>query len=115
MRIGPATLAQALGALDEADLNQGLGPSVLQLLAMTKHLLAADGVGLMLVDAEGMLRWAAASDQQAEQLEQAQEALAEGPCTDASGSGHPCRSATSPAKAPRRSPRRCWARASGPR
>jgi ANTAR domain/GAF domain len=37
----------------------------------------------MLVDAEGMLRWAAASDQQAEQLEQAQEALAQGPCTDA--------------------------------
>ena len=37
----------------------------------------------MLVDAEGMLRWAAASDQQAEKLEQAQEALAQGPCTDA--------------------------------
>jgi hypothetical protein len=83
MRIEPAALAKAIGALDEVDLNQGLGPSVLQLLAMTKNLLDADGVGLMLVDAEGMLRWAAASDQQAEQLEQAQEALAQGPCTDA--------------------------------
>ena len=28
---------------------------------MTKRLLDVDGVGLMLVDAEGMLRWAAAS------------------------------------------------------
>ena len=83
MRIEPAALARAIGALDEVDLNRGLGPSVLQLLAMTKNLLDADGVGLMLVDAEGMLRWAAASDQQAEQLEQAQEELAQGPCTDA--------------------------------
>jgi ANTAR domain/GAF domain len=83
MRIEPAALAKAIGALDEVDLNQGLGPSVLQLLAMTKNLQDADGVGLMLVDAEGMLRWAAASDQQAEQLEQAQEELAQGPCTDA--------------------------------
>jgi signal transduction protein with GAF and PtsI domain len=83
MRIEPAALAKAIGALDEVDLHQGLGPSVQQLLAMTKNLLDADGVGLMLVDAEGMLRWAAASDQQAEQLEQAQEELAQGPCTDA--------------------------------
>jgi putative methionine-R-sulfoxide reductase with GAF domain len=83
MRIEPAALAKAIGALDEVDLNRGLGPSVLQLMTMVKQLFDADAVGLMLVDAEGMLRWAAASDQQAEQLEQAQEALAQGPCTDA--------------------------------
>jgi hypothetical protein len=83
MRIEPAALATALGALDQVDLDRGLAPSVLQLVAMTKRLLDADGVGLMLVDAEGALRWAAASDQQAEQLEQAQEELAQGPCTDA--------------------------------
>jgi hypothetical protein len=83
MRIEPAALARALGALDAVDLDRGLGPSVLQLVTMTKQLLEVDGVGLMLVDAEGVLRWAAASDQQAEQLEQAQEELAQGPCTDA--------------------------------
>jgi ANTAR domain/GAF domain len=83
MRIDPAALAKALRTVDQVDLDRGLGPSVLQLLAMTKRLLDADGVGLMLVDAQGMLRWAAASDQQAEQLEQAQEELAQGPCTDA--------------------------------
>jgi signal transduction protein with GAF and PtsI domain len=83
MRIEPAALARAIGALDAIDLDRGLVPSVLQLVAITKRLLDADGVGLMLVDAEGALRWAAASDQQAEQLEQAQEELAQGPCTDA--------------------------------
>src|SRR6266508_5107468 len=83
MRIEPAALATALGALDQVDLDRGLVPSVLQLATMTKRLLDVDGVGLMLVDAEGALRWAAASDQQAEQLEQAQEDLAQGPCTDA--------------------------------
>ena len=83
MRIEPAGLAKAIGTLDAIDLDRGLVPSVLQLAAMTKRLLAVDGVGLMLVDAEGALRWAAASDQQAEQLEQAQEELAQGPCTDA--------------------------------
>jgi 2-methylisocitrate lyase-like PEP mutase family enzyme len=74
MRIEPAALAKAIGALDEVDLDRGLGPSVLQLMTMVKQLFDADAVGLMLVDAEGMLRRAAASDQQAEQLEQAQEA-----------------------------------------
>jgi hypothetical protein len=83
MRIEPAALAKAIGALDEVDLDRGLVPSVLQLVTMTKHLLGVDGAGLMLVDAAGALRWAAASDQQAEQLEQAQEELAQGPCTDA--------------------------------
>jgi hypothetical protein len=83
MRIEPAALAKAIGALEAIDLDRGLVPSVLQLVTMTKHLLGVDGVGLMLVDAEGALRWAAASDQQAEQLEQAQEELAQGPCTDA--------------------------------
>jgi hypothetical protein len=83
MRIEPAALARAIGALDAVDLDRGLVPSVLQLATMTKQLLNVDGVGLMLVDAEGALRWAAASDQQAEQLEQAQEELAQGPCTDA--------------------------------
>jgi len=83
VQIEPAALAKAIGALDEVDLSVALGPSVLHLVRMTKQLLGVDAAGLMLVDAEGALRWAAASDQQAEQLEQAQEALAQGPCTDA--------------------------------
>jgi hypothetical protein len=45
MRIEPAALAKAIGALDEVDLDRGLVPSVLQLVGMTKHLLGVDGVG----------------------------------------------------------------------
>jgi hypothetical protein len=115
MRVEPAVLAKAIGTLDEVDLDRGLVPSVLQLVGMTKQLLGVDGAGLMLVDAQGALRWAAASDQQAEQLEQAQEELAQGPAPTRSGSGRRCRSATSPARAPNRSPRRCLTPASGPR
>jgi signal transduction protein with GAF and PtsI domain len=83
MQIQLAALAKAIGSLDEVDLSQGLGPSVQQLVTMTKRLLEVDGAGLMLVDADGLLRWAAASDQQAQQMEQAQEEVAQGPCTDA--------------------------------
>jgi hypothetical protein len=78
-----AALDKAIGSLDEVDLSQGLGPSVQQLVSMSKRLLEVDGAGLMLVGADGLLRWAAASDQQAQQMEQAQEEVAQGPCTDA--------------------------------
>jgi hypothetical protein len=107
MRIEPAALAKAIGALDEADLDRGLGPSVLQLVTMVKQLFDADGVGLMLVDAEGMLRWAAASDQQASSWNRPRKHSHRGPAPMRSGSGRPCRSATSPARAARRSRRYC--------
>jgi hypothetical protein len=45
MRIEPAALATAIGALDAIDLDRGLVPSVLQLVTMTKQLLGVDGVG----------------------------------------------------------------------
>jgi len=38
------------------------------------------GAGLILVDVEGQLRWASASDQSAQTLEGGQERLAQGPC-----------------------------------
>jgi GAF domain-containing protein len=45
-----------------------------------KRLFRADGAGLMLIDAEGALRWASASDQTAQTVEDSQEQLAQGPC-----------------------------------
>jgi GAF domain-containing protein len=45
-----------------------------------KQLFEADGAGLMLIDREGQLRWASASDQTAQALEDGQERLAQGPC-----------------------------------
>ena len=51
-----------------------------QITDAAKQLFSADGAGLMLVDAEGQLRWASASDQTAQTLEDGQERLAQGPC-----------------------------------
>jgi GAF domain-containing protein len=45
-----------------------------------KQLFRADAAGLMLIDAEGQLRWASASDQTAQTVENEQERLAQGPC-----------------------------------
>ena len=45
-----------------------------------KQLFEADGAGLMLIDRQGQLRWASASDQTAQALEDGQERLAQGPC-----------------------------------
>jgi GAF domain-containing protein len=45
-----------------------------------KQLFEADGAGLMLIDRQGQLRWASASDQTAQAAEDGQERLAQGPC-----------------------------------
>jgi GAF domain-containing protein len=45
-----------------------------------KRLFEADGAGLMLIDRQGQLRWASASDQTAQALEDGQERLVQGPC-----------------------------------
>ena len=83
MRIDPAALVKSIGDLDGFDLADGLAASVQLLVTMTKHLLDADGAGLMLVDADGQLRWASASDQPAQEVEQDQQELAQGPCAQA--------------------------------
>src|SRR5215218_6454868 len=113
MRIEPAALAKAIGALDEVDLNRGLGPSVLQLMTMVKQF-DADAVGLMLVDAEGMLRWAAFLTSRPSSWNRPRKRSRRAHAPMRSGSGRPCQSATSPARAGRRSRRCCWAPGSGP-
>lgn len=65
-------------------------PAVLQQLVDTaKTVLPADGVGLMLTDADGQLRSVVSTDVVAELLEQVQADLGEGPCLTAYGSGEP--------------------------
>ena len=80
MPIDPSELAKSLGALDGLDPQRGLAPTVQQVTDAAKQLFGADGAGLMLVDAEGQLRWASASDQSAQTIEGGQERLAQGPC-----------------------------------
>jgi GAF domain-containing protein len=80
MPIDPTNLAKSIGALGSLDPERGLAPILQQIADAAKQLFAADGAGLMLVDAEGQLRWASASDQTAQTLEDGQERLAQGPC-----------------------------------
>jgi len=80
MPIAPTDLAKSIGALGSLDPERGLAPTLQQIADGAKQLFAADGAGLMLVDADGQLRWASASDQTAQALEDGQERLAQGPC-----------------------------------
>jgi GAF domain-containing protein len=80
MPIDPTDLAKSIGGLGSLDPERGLAPTLQQIADAAKQLFAADGAGLMLVDAEGQLRWASASDQTAQTVEDGQERLAQGPC-----------------------------------
>ena len=80
MPIDPTDLAKSIGALGSLDPERGLAPTLQQIADAAKQLFCADAAGLMLVDAEGQLRWASASDQSAQHLEDGQERLAQGPC-----------------------------------
>ena len=80
MPIDPTDLAKSIGALGSLDPERGLAPTLQQIADATKQLFSADGAGLMLVDGEGQLRWASASDQTAQSIEDGQERLAQGPC-----------------------------------
>jgi len=80
MPIDPTDLAKSIGTLGSLDPGRGLAPTLQQIADAAKQLFRADGAGLMLVDAEGQLRWASASDQSAQTLEDGQERLAQGPC-----------------------------------
>jgi GAF domain-containing protein len=80
MPIDPTDLARSIGTLGSLDPARGLAPTLQQIADSAKLLFSADGAGLMLIDAEGQLRWASASDQTAQTLEDGQERLAQGPC-----------------------------------
>jgi GAF domain-containing protein len=80
MPIDPTDLAKSIGALGTLDPEPGLAPALQQLTDAAKQLFRADAAGLMLIDAEGVLRWASASDQTAQTVEDGQERLAQGPC-----------------------------------
>ena len=58
----------------------GVASTLQQIADGANQLFAADAAGLLLVDAKGQLRWASASDQTAQTIEDGQERLAQGPC-----------------------------------
>jgi GAF domain-containing protein len=80
MPIDPTELIKSIGALGTLDPEGDLAPTLQQVVQAAKQLFEADAAGLMLIDRQGQLRWASASDQTAQTLEDGQERLAQGPC-----------------------------------
>jgi GAF domain-containing protein len=80
MRIDPAALAKSIGSLYDLDAEHNLDRAVQDAVTAAKVLFRADGAGLMLVDADGRLRWASASDERAQAAEDNQELFGQGPC-----------------------------------
>jgi hypothetical protein len=55
MPIDPTDLANSIGAVGGLDPGRGLAPTLQQITDAAEQLFAADGAGLMLVDADGQL------------------------------------------------------------
>jgi GAF domain-containing protein len=60
-----------------------LAEALEEIIAAAIPLLRADGVGLMLADQQGALRWVTATNEAEQAFEQAERDLGEGPCIDA--------------------------------
>jgi GAF domain-containing protein len=89
MPIDPSMLAKSIGTLTDLHPDQDLAATLQQAVQAAKQLFDADAAGIMLVDVDGALRWASASDQRAQILEDNQEVFAAGPCMQAFTSGRP--------------------------
>ena len=82
MPIDPAALARNISALAGLDAERDLGRAMQQITSAAKALLGVDGAGLMLADERGQLRWATASDQPTQIIEEGEERLGQGPCVN---------------------------------
>jgi hypothetical protein len=89
MPIDPSMLAKSIGTLTDLQPQQDPVATLQQAVLAAKQLFDADAAGVMLVDIDGSLRWASASDQRAQTLEDNQEVFAAGPCMQAYTSGKP--------------------------
>ena len=89
MPIDPSMLAKSIGTLTDLHPDQDLPATLQQAVMAAKQLFDADAAGIMLTDADGQLRWASASDQRAQALEDNQEVFAAGPCAEAFNTNRP--------------------------
>ncbi|HEV2824402.1 MAG TPA: GAF and ANTAR domain-containing protein [Actinomycetota bacterium] len=83
MPIDPDSLSSNIRQLAGLDAERDLGRAMQLIASAAKALLRVDGAGLMLADERGQLRWATASDQQTQVIEEGQERLGQGPCVNA--------------------------------
>jgi hypothetical protein len=89
MPIDPSMLAKSIATLTDLDPERDLASTLEQAVVAAKQLFEVDGAGIMLADADGLLRWASASDPLAQVLEDNQETFAAGPCLEAFTTGRP--------------------------
>jgi GAF domain-containing protein len=89
MPIDPSMLAKSIGTLNDLDPTRDLPAALQQAVMAAKQLFDVEAAGIMLADADGHLRWASASDERAQTLEDNQEVFAAGPCAQAFNSGKP--------------------------
>jgi GAF domain-containing protein len=89
MPIDPSMLAKSIGTLTDLHPDEDLAATLQEAVQAAKQLFDADAAGVMLVDLDGQLRWASASDERAQTLEDNQEVFAAGPCMEAFTSGRP--------------------------
>ena len=83
MHIDPRALAASLEGLGSMDSDGVPVEAALErVMGAARGLFSVSGVGLMLVDDGGSLRYVLGSDPAAQALERAQEDLVEGPCVD---------------------------------
>jgi GAF domain-containing protein len=84
-----AMLVKSIATLSDLDPERDLAATLEQAVVAAKQLFKADAAGIMLADGDGRLRWASASDERAQTLEDNQEVFAAGPCLQAFTSGRP--------------------------
>jgi GAF domain-containing protein len=89
MPIDPSMLAKSIGTLTDLQPEHDLAATLQQSAVAAKQLFDAQAAGVMLVDIDGQLRWASASDPRAQVLEDNQEVFAAGPCMEAYTTGRP--------------------------
>jgi GAF domain-containing protein len=83
VHIDPQALSASLEGLGSTDIGGIPVEAALErVIVAARGLFAVSGVGLMLVDDGGSLRYVLGSDPAAQALERAQEELVEGPCVD---------------------------------
>jgi GAF domain-containing protein len=89
MPIDSLMLAKSIGTLNDLDPTRDLTATLQQAVLAAKQLFDAQAAGIMLADTDGQLRWASASDERAQVVEDNQEVFAAGPCAQAFARGKP--------------------------
>jgi GAF domain-containing protein len=95
MPIDPGMLAKSIGTLTDLHPQHDLAKTLQDAAVAARQLFDVDAAGVMLVDADGQLRWASASNQLAQTIEDNQEIFGQGPCMDAFANTRPATMADS--------------------